>query len=53
MDAGQIVEFDEPYKLLQKNENGIFYGMVKALGDHEFNRLTELASDNYITSTNL
>lgn len=52
MDAGSIVEFDEPHQLLQ-NRRGIFYGMVKALGGHEFNRLVRIAADNFETSTNL
>lgn len=52
MDAGQIIEFDEPQKLLE-NKFGIFYDMVKALGDREFNRLSESAAKNCITSTNL
>lgn len=52
MDSGAIIEFDEPYNLLQ-NRKGIFYGMVKQLGPQEFKRLYQLASDNYVTSTNL
>lgn len=51
MDAGKAIEFDEPYVLLQK-EHGIFHGMVKALGENEFNRLTKLAYEN-CTSTYL
>ncbi|XP_031628372.1 multidrug resistance-associated protein 4-like [Contarinia nasturtii] len=42
MDFGKIAEFDEPHILLQ-NENGIFHGMVKALGDQEFIRLSQVA----------
>lgn len=45
MDAGKVIEFDEPYNLLQ-NENGIFYGMVKALGENEFGRLAQIALEN-------
>lgn len=52
MDAGHIVEFDEPHNLLQ-NECGTFYGMVKALGDHELNRLAQLATENATTNTHL
>ncbi|XP_055306876.1 ATP-binding cassette sub-family C member 4-like [Sitodiplosis mosellana] len=44
MDSGRPVEFDNPYNLLQ-NKNGMFYGMVKALGEHDFNRLTQIAGD--------
>lgn len=46
MDAAKAVEFDKPHKLLQ-NKNGIFYGMVKALGDQECDRLMEIALDEY------
>lgn len=49
MDAGKAIEFDEPYMLLQ-NENGIFYGMVKALGEHELERLTQIAYEHSITT---
>ena len=42
MDAGQAVEFGKPHDLLQ-NKNGIFYGMVNALGTQEFKRLSEIA----------
>lgn len=49
MDAGSAIEFDEPYKLLE-NENGIFYGMVKALGENEFNRLSQIACENSTTT---
>lgn len=46
MDNGRAIEFDQPYKLLKK-ENGIFAGMLKASGSTEFKRLTEMASDRY------
>ena len=42
MAHGKAVEFDKPYNLLQ-NPNGIFYGMVKALGPKEFDRLSQIA----------
>lgn len=45
MDAGKVIEFDEPHSLLQ-NEGGIFYGMVKALGEYECDRLIRIASEN-------
>lgn len=45
MDAGEAIEFDEPYKLLQ-NENGIFCGMLQALGEQEFERLAQIAYEN-------
>lgn len=44
MDSGQTAEFDNPHNLL-KNENGIFYGMVQALGPKEFGRLSRIAQD--------
>ncbi|XP_055304324.1 ATP-binding cassette subfamily C member 4-like [Sitodiplosis mosellana] len=48
MDTGRAAEFDEPYNLLQK-QFGIFYGMVKALGPQEFNRLSQVACDKFYT----
>lgn len=49
MDTGRAAEFDEPHNLLQ-HRTGIFYGMVKALGPQEFNRLSRVAQEkfNYI-----
>ena len=49
MDVGKAVEFDEPYLLL-KNRDGIFFGMVNALGENEFERLTQLAYENSTTT---
>lgn len=46
MDAGNAAEFDEPFTLLQ-NENGIFHGMVKALGDQQFDSLSQTAWEQY------
>lgn len=46
MDTGRAAQFEEPHNLLQ-DETGIFYGMVKALGPHEFNRLSQIAQDKY------
>lgn len=42
MDFGSVVEFDRPHVLLQ-NEDGIFHGMVRALGAQEFDRLSGIA----------
>lgn len=47
MDAGQLVEFNEPYKLLQ-NQLGLFYGMVEALGAEEFKQLSIVASKKHL-----
>lgn len=46
MDAGEAAEFDEPHILLQ-NEAGIFFGMVEALGNEEFSRLSHIALEKY------
>ncbi|XP_055306890.1 ATP-binding cassette subfamily C member 4-like isoform X2 [Sitodiplosis mosellana] len=46
MASGKAVEFDEPHNLLQ-NQNGIFYGMVKALGPKEFDRLSQAALEKF------
>lgn len=48
MDIGLAAEFDEPHNLLQ-SPNGIFYGMVKALGPQEFNRLSQVAREKFDT----
>lgn len=47
MDYGQTAEFDTPYNLLQ-DENGIFHGMVKALGAQELSRLSQIAREKGI-----
>lgn len=52
MDAGVAVEFDEPYLLLQ-DKNGIFHGMVEALGSQEYERLLSMAKDKYNNAKNL
>lgn len=46
MEAGETVEFDTPHRLLQ-NKNGIFYSMVKELGEQEFEHLLQKALDKY------
>lgn len=46
MDAGKAIEFDEAYNLMQRNDS-IFNEMVKALGEHEYDRLKELAKHKY------
>lgn len=48
MDAGKLVEFNEPYKLLQ-NQLGLFYGMVEALGAEEFKQLSIVASKKHLS----
>ncbi|CAB4387319.1 unnamed protein product [Rhizophagus irregularis] len=44
MDAGNIIEYDSPYILMQK-PNGIFKGMCERSG--EFNELFEIAKGKY------
>lgn len=46
MDAGNAVEFDAPHNLLQ-NSDGIFYGMVQALGDQDFEQLSQIALEKF------
>lgn len=46
MDSGHAAEFDKPHNLL-KNENGIFYGMIKSLGPNEFVRLSRVALEKF------
>lgn len=49
MDAGNAVEFDAAYVLLQK-ESGTFKSMVEALGAQEYQRLAGQAKDVYESS---
>ena len=42
LDAGRIIEFDEPYTLLQ-NEQGLFASMVRMTGKSMANNLKEMA----------
>lgn len=42
MGAGQVVEFDEPFRLLQ-NANGVFYSMIKQTGPFYEKQLHSLA----------
>lgn len=42
LDAGRMVEFDEPHTLLQ-NESGLFSSMVKMTGKSMANNLREMA----------
>ncbi|XP_038070620.1 multidrug resistance-associated protein 4-like [Patiria miniata] len=47
LDAGRLIEFDEPYILLQK-EDGIFMNMVQETGKAETAKLLEVARDKYL-----
>lgn len=51
MDAGQAIEFDPAYTLLQK-ESGVFKSMVEALGAQEYERLNGLAKETFESSQN-
>lgn len=44
IDAGTVVEFDHPHKLLQ-NINGFFYGMVQQTGMTTARLLHHIASE--------
>jgi len=50
LDAGRIIEFDQPYTLLQ-NTNGFFYKMAEQTGPTEFNSLKQAAQMAFETST--
>ncbi|XP_037871800.1 ATP-binding cassette subfamily C member 4 isoform X1 [Bombyx mori] len=47
MDAGRLVEFDHPYKLLS-NPDGYFAKMVKETNEKMSQQLYEIAKDTYI-----
>ncbi|CAG9767557.1 unnamed protein product [Ceutorhynchus assimilis] len=46
MDAGEAIEFNHPYLLLQ-NPEGIFYGLVKETGKSTFEHLANVAMERY------
>ena len=46
MDAGRLIEFDEPYVLLQKEE-GLFSSMVRETGRNEAEKLLQVARAKY------
>ncbi|KAK5646965.1 hypothetical protein RI129_005429 [Pyrocoelia pectoralis] len=46
MDAGTMIEFDHPFKLLQ-NENGALYDMVQQTGKAMADSLKRVAADSY------
>ncbi|XP_038050410.1 multidrug resistance-associated protein 4-like [Patiria miniata] len=46
LDAGRLIEFDEPYVLLQK-EDGIFSKMVQETGKAETAKLLQIADEKY------
>jgi len=52
MDAGNIVEFDHPYNLLNCCENGFFYKMVEETGESTANLLHSVAAEVLCSSFN-
>lgn len=51
LDAGRVVEFDEPHSLLQ-NENSVFSSMVKMTGKGMAQNLKEMAKLAYDNKRN-
>ncbi|CAG2101235.1 unnamed protein product [Medioppia subpectinata] len=50
LDAGEIVEFDEPFVLLQRN--GQLYDMCRKTGEHMFNHLLNMAKESQLKRFN-
>ena len=50
MDAGEIMEFDEPFALLQRK--GQFYDMCKKTGRDMFNHLINMAKESHFNKYN-
>ena len=48
LNEGEIVECDEPYRLLQ-DTNGYLYKMVEQTGANESENLLQLAKDHFIS----
>lgn len=46
LDAGKVIEFDEPHRLLQ-SENGLFSSMVRMTGKGMAENLKEMAQISY------
>ena len=46
LDSGEIVEFDEPYLLLQKS-SGVFRHIVDQTGPEEADRLLDMAKEAF------
>ncbi|KAF2881306.1 hypothetical protein ILUMI_24862 [Ignelater luminosus] len=47
VEAGEIVEFDRPYNLLQKTD-GLFYTMVQTTGETVAENLNTIAKENHL-----
>ena len=50
LDAGEIMEFDDPFALLQRK--GHFYDMCKKTGKDMFNHLINLAKESHFNKYN-
>ncbi|CAG2116479.1 unnamed protein product, partial [Medioppia subpectinata] len=46
LDAGEIIEFDEPFVLLQRK--GQLYDMCRKTGKHMFNHLLNMAKESHL-----
>ncbi|XP_055375264.1 probable multidrug resistance-associated protein lethal(2)03659 [Condylostylus longicornis] len=51
MDAGHVVEFGHPYKLLTDSKPKVFYGMVQQTGKSTFDTLFKTAEKAYKSKT--
>ena len=51
LDAGEIIEFDEPYLLLQ-NADGLFRKLVNQTGQQMETKLNLLAKESYFNKLN-
>ncbi|CAG2104101.1 unnamed protein product [Medioppia subpectinata] len=50
LDAGEIIEFDEPFVLLQRK--GQLYDMCRKTGKHMFNHLINMAKESHLKRNN-
>ncbi|CAG2115183.1 unnamed protein product, partial [Medioppia subpectinata] len=50
LDAGEIIEFDEPFVLLQRK--GQLYDMCRKTGKHMFNHLLNMAKESHLKRFN-
>lgn len=47
LSEGEIVEFDEPYLLLQNTQSGLLHKMVEQTGPGESEHLTQIARETF------
>ncbi|CAG2106555.1 unnamed protein product, partial [Medioppia subpectinata] len=50
LDAGEIIEFGEPFVLLQ--QKGKLYDMCRKTGEHMFNHLLNMAKETHLKRFN-